>query len=86
MSAQSTAIGALLGHYRIVELLGRGGMGVVFRAWDEQLERDVALKVLRVELDSNSEVKERFYREAKAGARLQHHSTYSLGGSARSEE
>jgi serine/threonine protein kinase len=46
MTVRPPAIGALLGHYRLLEQVGKGGMGVVFRARDEQLERDVAVKVL----------------------------------------
>jgi len=46
MAVQSPAIGALLGHYRILEQIGQGGVGVVFRARDERLERDLAVKIL----------------------------------------
>jgi serine/threonine protein kinase len=45
MGVQSPAIGAMLGHYRLLEQVGRGGMGVVFRAYDEQLARDVAVNL-----------------------------------------
>ncbi|MGC2660046.1 MAG: serine/threonine-protein kinase [Bryobacteraceae bacterium] len=62
----------VIGKYETHEQIGAGTMGIVYRARDMVLDRYVALKVLRMELDSNSEVKERFYREAKAGARLQH--------------
>jgi serine/threonine protein kinase len=61
-----------LGPYRVLQVLGRGGMGVVFRAEDIQLARPVALKVLRPELNSASDSRTRFLREAQAAAGLQH--------------
>jgi len=64
------AIGQVLGHYRIVELVGSGGMGVVFRAHDEQLNRDVAVKILP-QLGLLSEAARRqFRREASSLARI----------------
>jgi tetratricopeptide (TPR) repeat protein/predicted Ser/Thr protein kinase len=66
------AIGALLGHYRILEHIGQGGMGVVFRARDEQLERDVALKILPPEALPTERARKRFRREARVLAKLNH--------------
>jgi serine/threonine protein kinase len=60
------------GKYRIDGLLGRGGMGAVYRAWHLQLERPVALKVIRGELHEDLPTAERFRREAVAVARLRH--------------
>ncbi len=72
MSASSPSIGQVLGHYRLLEQVGAGGMGVVFRALDEQLQRDVALKVLPAGLFSDPGRRERFRKEALAIGRLNH--------------
>jgi len=61
-----------ISHYRIVAKLGAGGMGVVYRAHDEQLERDVALKVLTPGTLANEAARHRFGREALALAKLNH--------------
>jgi tetratricopeptide (TPR) repeat protein len=60
-----------IGRYRVEAELGRGGMGIVFRAWDEELRRGVALKVLRLDRDDERTV-ERFVREARAASAVQH--------------
>ncbi len=65
-------IGRILSHYRILEQIGAGGMGVVYRARDERLERDVALKVLPQGALSDSATRARFRREALALSRLNH--------------
>jgi serine/threonine protein kinase len=61
-----------IGKYEIVEELGRGGMGVVYRAYDASLERDVALKVIQQIALDVADTKARFYREARMAARLSH--------------
>jgi len=65
-------IGTTLGHYRIVEKIGEGGMGEVYRAHDERLDRDVAIKVLHQDVAQNADRLARFEREAKAVAKLDH--------------
>jgi serine/threonine-protein kinase len=65
-------IGTVAGNYRILEKLGEGGMGAVYRAVDEMVERPVALKGLRTEIAQNADVVERFRAEAVALARLNH--------------
>jgi len=61
-----------LGGYRILRLLGEGGMGYVFHAEDESLQRPVALKVLKPEVALEDNAKERFFREARAAAKVRH--------------
>ncbi|HET9305238.1 MAG TPA: protein kinase [Candidatus Sulfotelmatobacter sp.] len=65
-------IGQLVGHYRVLEKIGAGGMGEVFRARDERLGRDVALKLIRPASSDNPDHLRRFEQEARAAAALNH--------------
>jgi len=64
--------GRTISHYKIVDEISRGGMGVVYRATDTRLNRDVALKVLPPELTADPDRRERFIREARAASVLEH--------------
>ncbi len=64
--------GQKLSHYRLIEKIGEGGMGVVYRAEDTKLRRHVALKVLPPELVANEERRLRFLREARTAAAVNH--------------
>lgn len=72
MSALTVTIGQTLGHYRILEKIGAGGMGTVYRAHDQRLDRDVALKVLPPSGLGNGEARRLFRKEALALSRLNH--------------
>jgi serine/threonine-protein kinase len=62
-----------IGRYQILEVVGRGGMGVLYRGFDPVLDREVAVKVMLAEFSlDNEHLRARFYREAKAAAKLQH--------------
>ena len=72
MGTASQLVGQILGHYRILEQSGAGGMGVVYRARDERLDRDVAVKVLSPSVLTDEAARKRFRTEALALSRLNH--------------
>ncbi|HKP13366.1 MAG TPA: UvrD-helicase domain-containing protein [Blastocatellia bacterium] len=76
MSAQSKAeaiaAGVTIAHYRVLEPLGSGGMGAVYKALDEKLHREVALKVLPADAVTHDDRRRRFLQEARAASRLNH--------------
>lgn len=72
LSPETDRTGTVVGHYRIVERMGGGGMGVVYRAEDLRLGRTVALKFLSTELAHDPAALDRFYREARAASALDH--------------
>ena len=75
-----------IGQYRVVSELGAGGMGVVYRAVDVQINRDVALKRLRSEFAASPAVLERFRREAQLQGRLNHPNIAQLYALVQTEE
>ena len=66
------AAGTTLGTYEIIELLGKGGMGEVYRARDTRLKREVAIKILPEEFSGDAQRLSRFEREAEVLASLNH--------------
>jgi serine/threonine protein kinase len=65
-------VGQTLNRYKIVSLLGSGGMGMVFKAHDISLQRDVALKIMHTHIASQPDFQDRFLQEARTAARLDH--------------
>src|SRR5262245_33377292 len=72
MHSTPLVIGSTITHYRIIGLLGSGGMGTVYRARDERLDRDVALKVLHPATADDVTAKARLLREARTASSLNH--------------
>ena len=70
-SSKPGSIG-LLGHYEVLQVLGQGGFGIVFKAFDEKLHRLVAIKVMNAQLAATSAPRKRFLREARSAAAIKH--------------
>lgn len=76
-SGRSDSLGRI-GHYEVLQVLGKGGFGIVLRAFDEVLQRVVALKVLAPEIAATSPARKRFLREAQASARVRHENVVQI--------
>ncbi len=67
-----------IGRYELRDKLGQGGMGVVYRAFDTLLQRIVAVKVISATIDANTDLRERFFREARAAGQLSHRNIITI--------
>jgi serine/threonine protein kinase len=67
-----------IGRYELREKLGQGGMGVVYRAFDTLLQRVVAVKVISGSIEGNPDLRERFFREARAAGQLSHRNIITI--------
>jgi serine/threonine-protein kinase len=76
----SDLIGKTIQGYKIIQVLGRGGMGIVYRAYEINLERYVAIKFLKNEIFDNPNMRERFKREAKNQAKMNHQNIVTVYG------
>lgn len=75
-----------IGHYEVLEVLGRGGFGIVFRAFDETLQRVVAVKVLAPSMAATSPARKRFLREARHAGNVRHENVVQIHDISRDEE
>ena len=78
MATSNLTPGQVLGHFRLIEEIGAGGMGIVFRAWDTRLEREVAVKVLNPKTLIDGSSRKRFRREALMLSKLNHPNVESV--------
>ena len=67
-----------IGRYEVIERVGRGGMGVLYRGRDPVLDREVAIKVMAGDFSADESARSRFFREARAAARLQHRNIVTI--------
>src|SRR5271170_3565132 len=78
MTTSHLTPGHVLGHFRLMEEIGAGGMGIVYRAWDTRLEREVAVKVLNPKTLMDTSARRRFRREALMLSKLNHPNVESV--------